>query len=38
MLRLSSPVLVTHREQHRAFAIEVGKLMERIRIEGGHPA
>jgi hemerythrin len=37
MLPLSFPTLVTHREQHRAFAVEVGKLKEGLRIEGATP-
>jgi hypothetical protein len=38
MLRLSFPALVAHREQHRAFAVEVGKLKERLRSKERHPA
>jgi len=37
MLRLSFPALVTFRVQHHAFAVEIGKLKERLRIEGARP-
>jgi hemerythrin len=37
MQRLAFPGLQIHRERHRAFAGEVGKFKERLRIEGATP-
>jgi hemerythrin len=34
MQRLGFPEYLTHRERHREFASEVGRLKERLRIEG----